>query len=421
MIRIASGSFVFDEFALDFGRTIKVDSLSPRGIMIRTTTLIFWFALILVARTPAAAQTILPPTNLAVEVYYYPGEAPAYLVVSPANATPGRAFYSRFKRLKNWKDAAGVLPVTAVDIKLMLNEDSGGVRAIVSAFRGKVHEQQQDVGAYAIREGEKIRVEELSRFGIEPFELALVRVTATSDPPSFSSASSSIELVSIRALVTTFPTYQMVLRNVAPKNIRAIRIEAGPRDRPGLLTLREGKDGEPLITAGSSAEITMRIVTRAVPAPGGFTPVSPDNQVIRILAIIYDDQSFDGDAETVAQYRAVKLAERIQLTRVVAAFEEALTSSAKSEELIRALVNRIERLSTDVSPDDVQRIIQEFPNMTAKRDELRNTMAFELGYFRKDVVDDINRFKSGAVMESSLRPWLESSKERYLRWLARLS
>lgn len=387
--------------------------------MIRATTLFFSLVAIVLVTTQAAAQAALPPTNLAVEVYYYPGEAPSYLVVSPSNSTPGRAFYVRFKRTPAWKDPAGTLPVDAVDIKVLLND--GSVKAIVSVLRGNLHEQQEDVGSYAIREREKIRIEELKRFGVEPFDLALVRVAASGVTPQFVSKSRSIELVSIQPVLATLPSYRLVVRNVSNKNIRAIKLEAGPEDRSKVSALRQGKDGEPLIVAGGTVELAMRSLTKAVSAPEGYKPVSAENQVILISTVIYNDLSYDGDAETAALFRSAHLANKIQIPRIIASYQAALASQDKPEEVLSSLAKRIELLDTEVKPEDLQGLLKDFPALAGKRDELSHTIAFELSYVKKDAVEEIQRFSSGSGTAGPVKAWLESMKVRYELWLSRLA
>lgn len=386
--------------------------------MNRIATLIF-FALIVFAVFPANAQPALQPTNLAVEVYYYPKEAPAYLVVSPTNSRPGHAFYGRFKRTPDWKEPAGSMSVSAIDIKVLLN-NAGGVTAIVSVLKGKLLQEQESVGSYTIREREKVRVEELTKFGVEPFELSLVRVSASGVVPIFVSESRAIELVSIEPILATLPTYRLVLRNVSSKDIAQLRISAGPVDQPHLSAQREGKEGAPLIRAGGTVELTMRTATRAVPAPGGFTPFTPAGQEIRVSTVIYGDGTYDGDAEDVAQFRAVKVAKRIQLTRTAALFRDALANQQTSEAVLPSLLRRVEQLSTEVDPTDVENILRDFPTVAAKRNELRDLIEIELRQLKKDAAEEVRDFQGRGASAGAFTNWLELSAARYEEWVARL-
>src|SRR5882672_7271346 len=82
-------------------------------------------------------QDLTPaPTNLVVEVYYYPNEPPAYMVVAPVNSPPGGSWSGRFQTVRCWQVPAGALPVTAVDIKTLLS--GSDVRVSISVFMGEL-------------------------------------------------------------------------------------------------------------------------------------------------------------------------------------------------------------------------------------------------------------------------------------------
>src|SRR5439155_11241278 len=150
---------------------------------------------------PNAAQ----PTRLALEVHLYPNEPPAYIVVIPA-AVPARGnIFFRFPRVPGWTAPAGTPRVESVSVCPVLAGDA--VRVLVSVFLGRGYGQEKDVAIYTLREGEKLRLKELTQFGIEPFEITLIRV-APANPglPQVISKGKSIELVTVQANLSTFPT-----------------------------------------------------------------------------------------------------------------------------------------------------------------------------------------------------------------------
>src|SRR5260370_33048717 len=93
--------------------------------MLRIRALIVAFAIGLLKIVAANGQSPIgngldltpPPTNLVVEVYYYPNEPPAYMVVAPVNSPPGGAWFVRFRRLPGGQSPCGPLPVTAAALK----------------------------------------------------------------------------------------------------------------------------------------------------------------------------------------------------------------------------------------------------------------------------------------------------------------
>jgi hypothetical protein len=361
------------------------------------------------------------PANLVVEVYYYPNEPPAYMVVAPANSPPGGSWFGRFRPVPGWQLPVGALPVTAVDIKTLLTGNA--VKVSISVFMGKMHEQEKSVAVYSLREGEKIHLQELAQFGVEPFELALVRVAPSNvELPKFVSKAPSIELVTIQANLSTLPSYRLVLRNVSGKNVRAIMVRTVENRNIKTSVMPQGKEGNPLILAGGIAEITERAITRAIASPGGYKPVTPENQTIEISTAIFEDGSYEGEAEAAVTYLAVLKGQKAQLVRVVALFEEASENSQPDPaNLLESLRNGIAQLKTDPDPAAVQELLNDFPAF-AKKVELKNVIEFEMRYLRKDVLDDISRFQvqHPTFDSSSLQAWLAASKQRYADWLSRL-
>src|ERR1700682_2795908 len=143
--------------------------------MLRARIIAVAFVAGLLATLTATGQpNPVVPTNLALEVHFYPGEPPAYIAVSPANATPPGGWSVRFKRVPGWTPPAGAQPVHAVNIQETLVGDL--VRVSVSVFLGVKFEEERDVAVYTLHEGEKVTLRDLHEFGLEPFDVALVRV-----------------------------------------------------------------------------------------------------------------------------------------------------------------------------------------------------------------------------------------------------
>ena len=396
-------------------------------LRIRALTVVFAIGLLTIATSNGQSPIgngldLTPaPTNLVVEVYYYPNEPPAYMVVAPANSPPGGSWYARFRQLPGRQVPAGALPVTAVDIKTLLTGND--VRVSISVFMGKRHEQEKSVAVYSLREGERVRVRELAQFGVEPFELALVRVApANAEVPQFVSKAPSIELVTIQANLSTLPSHRLVLRNVSGKNVRAIMVRTVQNQNIKTSGMRQGKEGNPLIPAGGITEITERAITRATASPGGYKPVTPGNQTIEISTAIFEDGSYEGEAETAARYQSFLKGQKAQLVRVVALFQEASEDSESgARNLLDSLRNNVAQLKTEADPADVQELLNEFPAFT-KKVELKEAIESEMLYLRKDVLDDISRFQvqHPTLDSNSLQAWLATSKQRYADWLSRL-
>src|SRR5712692_3292172 len=131
--------------------------------MLKAKALAIALAVAFLLATPTASgqQSSAQPTNLALEVYFYGEEPPAYVTVPPANSPASGSWFARFRRVPGWTSPAGSLQVNAVNFRPTLDRDT--VRVFVSVLMGTRHEEEKDVAVYTIREGEKIRVRELTQ------------------------------------------------------------------------------------------------------------------------------------------------------------------------------------------------------------------------------------------------------------------
>ncbi len=371
-----------------------------------------------------SGQTLSPlPTNLAVEVYYYPKEPPAYMTVAPSTSPPIGAYYTRFGHVPGWTASADSPSIGGVDIRPVLSGDR--VRITVSVLFGRLNEQEKQLAVCTLREGEKVRVQELSQFGIEPFELALVRVApVNAELPRVVSKAKSIELLTIQANLSTLASHRLVLRNLSNKNVTAITIRQGQGDHLFTTGTRQGKEGQPLIPAADVAEIFSRAPTRASATPAGYKPATPDNLTIEISMALFDDGSFEGDAESAAISSAARKASKAQLARIVKLLQEAVEETRSSDPLnsLDYLRKQLEGLSNEAEPVFLKEMRQEFPGFGKKPGDLKDLIEVEMRLTKQDVQEDIRRFQlqNPTPDSNSLRTWLLASKQRYEAWLSRL-
>ncbi len=220
------------------------------------------------------AQKPSKETGIALEVTYEDGRAPSYQAVPWASAQRGWVWYGRFGRVAGWQLPAGAQPIRAVRIVPFLDEDA--VRMTVSVLRGeKFHDAEDTVGSYSARENETITILELKDFGVEPFQIKVVRVAPLAPAlPAIVNHTKSLEVVGIESIVSTLPTYKVTLRSLSDKNIYAMQINVQEGDKRQLTGMPQGKEGEPLIKAGALFELKQHLATRAQATAAGFAPES---------------------------------------------------------------------------------------------------------------------------------------------------
>src|ERR1043165_2210298 len=151
--------------------------LSNKGNHMQAIRLFGLFILFTIGLTVPAAKVMAqqnpsPPTRLALEVTFYPGRNPAYSTVPGPDSKLTGAWYALFARIPSWQPPAGAQPNEAG--RGISRVEGDAVSVTVSTLSGKkALENEQQVGTYVIRETEKISIDDLKRFGIEPFQIKL--------------------------------------------------------------------------------------------------------------------------------------------------------------------------------------------------------------------------------------------------------
>ena len=393
-----------------------------------------WFSLFILLTigltVPAAkvlAQQDVPgPTRLALEVTYYPGRKPAYETVPGPESKPSGAWFGLFARTASWQAPAGAQPEEAVRVISRVEGDA--VRVIVSTLSGtKALENEQRVGTYLIRETEKISIDDLKQFGIEPFQIKLVRVSPNIPPvpPVSLKGVQSLVVINSMAKEATLPSYRIILRNQSNKNIVGLGVDVVSGGRVQITSKPRGIDGQPLIAAGKEYWLTVTAPNRAQPTVDGFVPTSPSDQQIQIKAAVFDDGTYEGDAATAAAVRGYRAGEKMVLPKLIPLLESALNSSnADLTEALKNLESQVSSVGSDADPQIVQTLTAEFPQASdARRREIKATMEVTATTIKSTLLKEIGTLENEGAQTLTVdlyRAWLTKTKERYEKWLSRL-
>jgi hypothetical protein len=378
------------------------------------------------ATTGFAQQELSPPTRLALEVTYYPGRKPAYESVPGPDSKPSGSWYALFGRIASWHAPAGAEPIEAVRVISQIEEH--GVRVTVSTMSGKkALENEQRVGTYLIRETEKISIDDLKRFGIEPFQIKLVRVNPNilPVPPVILKGVESLMVINSMAKETTLPSYRISLRNQSNKNIVGIGVDVMVGGKVQLSSKPRGIDGQSLIAAGNDYWLTVRAPTRARPTADGYTPTSPSDQQIQIKAAVFDDGTYEGDAETAAAIRSFRAGEKMVLPRLIPLLEKALNSSHDDlTEALKNLESQVSSVESEADPQIVQSLTSEFPPATNPRSkQIKLSIEVTATTIKSTLLKEIQTLENEGPQSLNAdlyRTWLTKTMERYEQWLSRL-
>lgn len=372
-----------------------------------TVRIICLVALVSFAAADALGQTSAPRNQLAVSIRFADMSGGYQL---PEPSKKGGIWWERFPRVPGWVPAANSLPVTAVHVTSQQAE--GGVRVWVSVYLGNLHEEEKQVSAYVLREGDKVSVKELADLGVVPIDLKAVRMSGSGYyTPRFRSDVSSVELVAIQPNPSVNPTVQLVVRNVSAKPIYALYVRVG-----SLVHGPTGEDGEALIAPGETAEIKISMQDRSVSADGYQREVLP-NQTVNVTTAVFVDGSYEGDSDGALGFIGVKKGRKIQLGRVI----DLLEQTANGSKDVAWLKSKLTALSLDADPAAVDELYRQFPQ-PKPFERPRTLIQIGMTKMRDDVLKELSEFELHMRFKeaNAFNAWLTSSKQRYQAWFSRM-
>ena len=376
---------------------------------------------LLVLACAVRAQEQSAPTYLTVEVYSDKTKPPSYVEVQ-RNASPRSGMWTvRFRRLPGWP-ADEELPVSAVYVRPTLSGNA--VRVSIGVILGKLHEEEKGLAVYTLQQDEKVRVEELAKFGVEPFEIVLRNVTPPMvNTPRVINRARSIELVSIEPNLSTLASFKLTVRNLSSKNASALLVRVIRGERTNFHYMPQGKEGRPLILAGDIYQIDALAERVAAEKIGGYEPSYPEGQTVEISTAVFEDGSFEGDVENAATFRAFEKGRKLQLTQIPDILQLALNDESKPSAVLASLRRRISSLGLKADLNTMRELAMEFANSPVKpKRDLKNAVEVGMNGPRRDLLEAIEQFlmKNPKPDLKDLRAWLVEKKLRYEAWLARL-
>lgn len=371
---------------------------------------LFLLTLFLPFGSSAVAQNAAAPTQLAVEIRFYPGLPPAHLTVDRSRKRG--IWFGRFPRVPGYTPPTNSLPLTAVNVNALEAEE--GVRIWLSVYLGKIHEEEKQINSYLLREGESITANELTSVGVVPFEFKVVRLAASiGEMPGFKSEAPSIELVSMQPNFSTLPTVRFAVRNVSSKPVHALEVATFQDGRRALVTMPQGVEGQALIAPSGTVELTTRLATWAVAGADNYQPQAMANQTIQITAAVFGDGSYEGDSEKAMSFLGFQKGRKAALLQIV----ELLDKSADG----LSLKEKISALEIVADRQAIEDLHQQFPQ-EKRIDRLDGLIRLGMQGARDAVLKDLTEFQLHSRYQgpNAFNSWLASAKDRYRAWLSRL-
>lgn len=374
------------------------------------------FVLFAVAQDKSKATV---PHNLVLEINYFKGRPIARQTLPASGAKSGGAWYSLFRRIPDFQPSAGNLLVRAVNIIPQMEDETAKIR--VSVFTGKkFHDKEEFVADYSIRENEKAVVKELTRFGVEPFEIAVVRIAPTvADLPTVISNFDSIKVL-VEPNYSTLPTFKVSVLNNSNKAVSAFAFQTKAGNRMMISGMPQGNQSRPLIASGETYE---RILPNSLQESKNASAQDAEtlpNLTLVILTVVFEDGSYEGNPQEAARFLAFSLGRKLLLERAVPVWRKA--SSDKSEiSVLDKLIKQISGLSEEVDETAYAELTNKFPMLGEKeKNDLRISAQIALKGNKRDMIAEIQEMRKNQNAELP-GVLLADAGQKYQDWLERLS
>jgi hypothetical protein len=354
----------------------------------------------------AAAQT----PGYALEVTYFKGRPFAYQKLS------NWSWYALFQRVPGWRGAAGEMPVEAV--KIVPRTEQGSVKIRVSVLKGKFLETEQPVGDYTVTENVKFTIVDLTKFGVIPFEVSLVRAPATvASLPAIINKTRSLQ-VSVAPDPASLPTFQLKLINDSAKAVRAFTYETTADGRQRFSGMPHQRESGVLIAPGGTYEEKIRIALDATTTSVGEVPAAVNNVTVQLTSVIFADGTYEGDIYQAARYRAMMLGEWTQLKRIL----EILRADTAADTALDVLYGQVSDLTWYVDEPAFEGFVKEIGGVNEKmKEDLHEIVLGASNDIQRNFVTEFGEKRNSiGDKPAEFQAWLKTAAERYQKWLSAL-
>lgn len=343
--------------------------------------------------------------------------------------TGGGGEASNFKRIDSWKPSNGEAPVAGILFKLGREGD-----IVIAHLSVRLeNDKQVPVETYRLTESDTIKTEALTKFGLEPLVLRVVKAKPdykdTQSPimPKVENKTTAIEVVSLTETVPPSDSFQLSLRNISNKKVVVLDLFMPSVDGNGGGGTRShsaDKD-RPLMIPGAISQHPVGISRGGRMTPEGFVPDAMVQQTLIIRTVVFDDGTFDGLAEPAAEIEARSRGLRIQLSRILRLLHD---SKASDEGSMLTTLNELKEqayaLGKTVDPSVVLELKALFPSLNEKaKSELEGRIESGLRDGKLEFLRYISDFEDRQKAPDkaiSFAKWLEQTKASYEKLINRI-
>lgn len=282
----------------------------------------------------------------------------------------GYAGAAAFRRIKSWQPSTGEALVD--DLIFKIAREAKTVIAHLSVRME--NEKEVLVGTYRLNEGDTVMTDALTKFGLEPLVLRVVKAKPSfEDPlppimPKVENKTKAIEVVSLNQESSPSDSFRLTLQNVSSKNIIALDLfmpSADGNGGSGRRTLGSDK-AHPLMLPGWITVSHFNVSRGGRMTPDGFVPDIAQQQTLIIRTVVFDDGTYEGLVEPAAEIEAHRRGLDIQRKRILRLLQEPQKTNEGDVVPLSELKEQAYALGKTVDASVAHELIALFPSLDEK-------------------------------------------------------
>ena len=305
-------------------------------------------------------------------------------------------------------------------VQLVFAREGSGARVTVYAHRGSGESRESlKVAECFVSERQEYTVTQLAAYGVEPLTLSVVgRVEVELVPPRVDSRLQGVEVSEIK-IHAEAPSFELVLRNVSDKEIRAIEIE----EYRGMMSkgpppMYDWKQTLP-VKPKKTFSVTLEFGWNGKETPEGHAVEPPDR--VQLKSVLFTDGSYEGDSRFAARAEAFREGRKIQLKRLLELLR-GLEETPADYTSLQGLAQQVEMLEPTVEWPAVNAFAERYQVLYGDElERLKGLIESGMKLQRGIMLNEVNRFlkqTSPASDPAATQRWLKMMREGYEKALA---
>jgi hypothetical protein len=204
--------------------------------------------------------------------------------------------------------------------------------------------------------------------------------------------------------------------------VRAVELRTVFNGRERTTSLASEREGKALMEPGGTY-VRKIGVTDGRASAADFTPETIESVIV--VSVVFDDYTYEGDAEAAARKMSYDAGERAQITRLMSLFRATHAAhDAETAEAVRRFRAGLNALDDAAPQTLLDAVAKAYPTvMPAHRDDVKDAAEVRMHRVRIELLDALAQFEArfrAAPAENSFKGWLKQAQARYEQWLARL-